>query len=79
MTTLRARLEMSLAVVFGLASIATMIWPTWIESLTGLEPDHGSGEAEWWLVVLLGTAAVVTGLLARRDLRALRPQAGSGT
>lgn len=76
MTTFRARLEAGLAALFALAAIATMIWPTWIENLSGLEPDNGSGEAEWWLVILLGLAAVVAGLLARRDFRALRPQAG---
>jgi hypothetical protein len=69
---LRARLEVVLAVLFALGAVATMIWPTWIESLTGLEPDRGTGEAEWWLVALLGLAAVATALLARRDLRALR-------
>jgi hypothetical protein len=69
---LRARLEVVLAVLFALGAGATMIWPTWIESLTGLEPDRGTGEAEWWLVALLGLAAVATALLARRDLRALR-------
>jgi len=73
---IRARLELLLSGVFGLAVIATIIWPTWIENLTGLEPDRGSGEAEWWLVVLLGSAAVVAALLARRDFRAPRPERG---
>lgn len=69
---LRARVEIVLAALFSVAAAATLIWPTWLESLTGLEPDNGSGEAEWWLVAVLGVAAVVAGLLARRDLRALR-------
>ena len=73
---IRARLELLLAGVFGLAAIATIIWPTWIENLTGADPDQGSGEAEWWLVILLGSAAVVAALLARRGLRAPRPERG---
>ena len=76
---IRARLELILAVLFGVAAAATIIWPTWLESLTGLEPDGGSGEAEWWLVILLGATAVMVGLLARRDFRALRPSAAPRT
>ena len=68
----RARLETVLAALFTCAAVATFIWPTWIESLSGLEPDKGSGESEWWLVVLLGFAAVITAVLARRDFRAAR-------
>jgi hypothetical protein len=66
----RVRIELVLATLCVLGAIATLIWPTWIESLTGLEPDAGSGETEWWLVVVLGVAAVVAGYLARRDFRA---------
>jgi ABC-type branched-subunit amino acid transport system permease subunit len=74
----RARLELGLGALFALGAVATAIWPTWLESLTGLEPDAGTGEAEWWLVVLLGVAAVVAGLLGRRDLRATRSQPSGG-
>lgn len=70
---LRARLELVLAVLFAVAAGATLIWPTWIEGLTGLEPDNGTGESEWWLVVLLGVVAVIAAVLARRDFRAVRP------
>ena len=72
-TRRRALIESVLAGVFALGTVATLIWPTWLEFLTGLEPDGGSGEAEWWLVALLGVATVVAGVLARRDLRAARP------
>jgi len=74
---IRARIELVLAVLFGIATVATIIWPTWIESLTTLEPDKGSGEAEWWLIIVLGSVAVAASLLARRDFRALKPQRGS--
>ena len=74
---IRARLELILAVMFGLAAVATIIWPTWIENLAGLEPDQGSGAAEWWLVTLLGAGAVVAAMLARHDFRAPKPERGS--
>lgn len=74
---IRARLEAVLAALFAIAAAATAIWPTWIEDLTGLEPDKGTGETEWWLVVVLGAAALAAGMLARRDLRAAR-RAGGG-
>ncbi len=73
---LRVRLETALACLFALAATATAIWPTWVESLTGLEPDAGSGEAEWWFVLVLAVAAGVTALMARRHHRLLFP-AGS--
>jgi hypothetical protein len=69
---LRARIELVLAGLFTLGAIAAAIWPTWIESLTHLDPDNGSGEAEWWLVALLGAAALAAALLGRRDLRHAR-------
>jgi hypothetical protein len=47
----------------------TLFWPRWIESLTGLEPDAGSGEAEWAIVILFAALALAVGLLARRDYK----------
>jgi hypothetical protein len=73
---LRARIETALAVLFTLASIATAIWPTWIETLTRLEPDGGSGETEWQIVIALGAAALVAAVLARRDYRLARGRRG---
>ena len=76
---MRAHLELGLATIFALAAIATAIWPTWIESLSGLEPDSGSGEAEWWIVVGLGAAALIAAMLARRDYVAMRHRRGTVT
>ena len=64
---LKARIETGLAVLAGVLALVTFIWPTWIESLFGVEPDGGSGAAEWWIVVVLALAAVILGLFARRD------------
>lgn len=71
----RWRVELVLAAMFAVAATATAIWPTWIESLTGWEPDAGSGEFEVWIVVALAVASAGAALLARRDYRALRPVA----
>jgi H+/Cl- antiporter ClcA len=69
---LKARIESALAVVAGALAVITLFWPTWIETLFGVEPDGGSGEAEWWIVVVLALVAAASGLLARRDFAAAR-------
>jgi hypothetical protein len=69
---IRARIEAVLAALFAIAAVATAIWPTWIEDLTELEPDKGTGETEWWLVIVLGVAALVAAFRAVATLRALR-------
>lgn len=66
---LRARIEAVLALACGILALITLIWPTWIEEMTGLDPDAGSGETEWGFVAVLGAFAVVAALLARRDYR----------
>jgi Na+-driven multidrug efflux pump len=76
---LKARIETALAVITGILAVVTLIWPTWIETLFGVEPDAGSGAAEWWVVVFLSGVAVASGLLARLDYRAAgrRPSEGA--
>ena len=71
----RIRSEGALAALFAVAAVATAIWPEWIEELTGLEPDGGSGELEWLVVAVLGAVALLLAVLARRDiLRTRREQ-----
>jgi hypothetical protein len=50
----------------------TLLWPTWIESITGLEPDAGSSVGEWAVVVVCAVAAMGAAALARRDYRNLK-------
>lgn len=76
---LKARIETSFAVVAGVLAAVTLIWPTWIETLFGVEPDAGSGAAEWLIVVVLALVAVTSGLFARRDYRAVRRLPPEGT
>ena len=66
---IRARIELGLSAVFAVLTVVTLVWPTWLESVTGLRPDAGSGETEWWIVVLLGLATIALGLVGARDYR----------
>ncbi len=76
---LRARIEMVLAAVLGVATILTAVWPDWIEGLTGFDPDGGNGNAEWLIVVALAVITVAVAALARRDLRLVRRRTSVGT
>ena len=67
----RVRVETILAVVFAVLAVVTLLWPTWIESITGLEPDAGSGAAEWAVVAVFAVAAVGAAAIARHDYRKL--------
>lgn len=69
---IRMRIEAVLAGIFGLFAAVTIVGPTWIESITGLEPDAGSGAAEWAIVFGFAFAAVGAALLARHDYRGLK-------
>lgn len=54
----------------------TIFWRDWIEFLTGWDPDHHNGTAEWFIVVALLAVAAAAGLAARRNWRLL---AATGT
>lgn len=62
----------ALSAVAALAGI--VLGPEWIEDLTGLEPDGGSGALEFLLVLVPAVAAVCFGLLGLRA----RPIGGRG-
>lgn len=64
--------ESTLALVGAVLAVVTAINAEWIEWLTGLDPDGGSGALEWGIVVVVSLGAVVAGALARRDLRRWR-------
>ena len=67
--SMRARwsVEAVTAALFAVITVVTVLWPDWIEGLTTLEPDAGSGSAEWGLVLASGAVAVIAATLARRD------------
>lgn len=68
---MRARfwIELFAAILCGLLAILTLIVGEWIEVVFGVDPDAGSGTAEWLVVVLLGAGVVMSALLARYELQ----------
>jgi hypothetical protein len=68
---LRMRIEVVLAILFALLAVMTIMDPQWIEQLFEFDPDNGSGEAEWGIVVVFGVASLLASLLAGRDWRLL--------
>lgn len=73
---LRARIEILLSALLGMATIVTAVWPTWIEGLFGFQPDGGNGNTEWWIVAVLAVATIAAAAHARRDLRVARRPTG---
>lgn len=75
---LRARVEIALSALLAIATIVTAAWPSWIETVTGFDPDGGNGQAEWLIVAALAVVTLAAATLARRDLRAIRRAASPG-
>jgi hypothetical protein len=65
----RFRIEAVITILLAAVAIITLIWPDWIEITLGADPDGGSGATEWGVVIMLGIAALIVGLLARHDYR----------
>lgn len=76
---LRVRIEIVLSGLLAAATVLTAIWPDWIESLTGWDPDGGDGKAEWLIVLVFAIVTVAVSALARRDLRVIRRRASIDT
>jgi len=53
---LRFWIEIILGAATAIMLVATLIWPDWIERISGMAPDGGDGSAEW------GGTAVLAGL-----------------
>ena len=50
-------------------AVLTLVWHNWIELAFGLDPDHGSGAAEWLIVGASVGATIVFAALARSEFR----------
>jgi hypothetical protein len=49
--------------------VVTLIWPRWIELAFHADPDRGSGEFEWAIVLISLTVSLSMAFLARREWR----------
>lgn len=76
---LKARIEIVLSALLGLATIVTAVWPAWIEGLFGFDLDGGNGTTEWQIVAVLAVTTIAAAALARRDLRVAQRRASIGT
>lgn len=68
---IRYRVECLLTVVSGVALLLAVVAPQWLEAVSGLEPDGGSGAVEWGLASVLAVSTTLWFLLARRHRRML--------
>jgi hypothetical protein len=71
MASARFWLESALATVSALLLVVTVVWHEWIELVFRVDPDGGSGAAEWLVVVVLGVISALSALAARVEWRRL--------
>jgi O-antigen/teichoic acid export membrane protein len=65
----QARLQFVLTIIFLILTIAAVVFPVWIEEVSGLSPDGGNGEAEMLLAIPFGMASIVLGIMTFRSRR----------
>jgi apolipoprotein N-acyltransferase len=74
-STLRKRFWIE-SVAAGLCTflfVVTLTWHDWLELVFGIDPDSGSGAAEWLIVGVTAALALTCSLLARIEWRRARP------
>ncbi len=66
--------EATLAAIFFVVLIITVISHDWIEVVFGIDPDRGNGTAEWAIVAGLAAITLLTaGVASHEWRRATRP------
>ena len=63
------RVECPLTIVSGVAVLLAIVAPQWLEAVSGLEPDGGSGAAQWGLASVFAMSCF---------LRLVRPPVAPG-
>lgn len=66
-------IESILGTVTGVLAVVTIFWHDWIETVFGVDPDHGNGSAEWLAVLVLAVVAVALAVGARHEWRRAHP------
>ncbi len=67
----RIRLEVGVAIAALALGVLTLFWKDWIEIVFRVDPDHGDGSAEWWVVAGLVVISGISFALSRWELRRL--------
>jgi hypothetical protein len=62
-------LESAFGSVTGVLAVVTIFWHDWIEAVFGVDPDKGSGSAEWLVVLILLVITVALAVGARLEWR----------
>jgi hypothetical protein len=65
-------IEACVSVCSLLLFIVTLAWPNWIELISGIDPDHGDGGCEQWIVAASALTAMTAFVLARIEWRRSR-------
>ena len=62
-------LESILGSITGVVAVVTLFSHDWIEAVFGVDPDKGSGSAEWLVVLILLLVTVASAAGARLEWR----------
>jgi hypothetical protein len=62
-------LESIFGSITGIMTVVTLFWHDWIEVTFRVDPDKGSGSAEWLVVVFLLLVTVTLAIAARIEWR----------
>ena len=74
----RIRAEIALSAVLLIGFVGTLLVPDWIEAVFGADPDKGSGQLEWAIVIVVGLIGLFFAWLARFEWVRLRRATANG-
>jgi hypothetical protein len=73
----RMWIETGLSAASAVFALLTIVWKDWIELIFRIDPDNGSGAAEWGIALAALALAVVFAVAARIEWRHLRAAAAA--